>query len=129
MIVRNKSKILQNITPTCLSNPLSIASIILSKYISIIRGARITKNSTISKLWYIRKQISSVKVKNIPIIQILKNVVNLKMKLMTWFILVKSFFMLYLANSGISKFAQEVIIIHGNIIIGMVIPINESILR
>ena len=54
--------------------------------------------------------------------QILKKEANLKMKVVTWFILAKSFFKLYLANSGISRPAHEVIMIQGNIRIGMVIP-------
>ena len=53
----------------------------------------------------------------------LKNEVNLKMNAITWFILEKSFFRLYLANSGISRLAHDVIIMHGNIKIGIVIPL------
>lgn len=55
--------------------------------------------------------------------QMLKNDVNLKINAITWFILEKSFFRLYLANSGISRLAHDVIIIHGNIKIGIVIPL------
>ena len=50
-IVDIRSTMLQNITPTCLSRPRSIASITLSKYISITKGDRSTKNSAISRLW------------------------------------------------------------------------------
>ena len=52
----------------------------------------------------------------------LKKDVNLKINDITCFILLKSFFRLYLANSGMRRPAQEVMIIHGNIKSGIVIP-------
>lgn len=55
--------------------------------------------------------------------QILKKEVNLKIIEVTSFILLKSFFRLYLANSGIRRLAHDVIIMHGNISIGIVIPL------
>lgn len=49
-IVDIRSTMLQNITPTCLSSPRNIASITLSKYISITKGDKSIKNSVISRL-------------------------------------------------------------------------------